>query len=337
MRARRLQSVFCASAAALIACCSAPAAASTTSTFDEVDLAKERAAINQFQTIDQKLQDAGWRLAKGNAAFCENAVPATGLQLQDLASYGKPDIARAALGMTGSFAVQTVASGSPADKAGGFRLNREIVQISGADPNAWEAQDRRDWRRLARAHDWIDSQLMRSPTLSVTFAGGETAVLDSEMVCATRFELAARNSKAVADGKRVVIGANFDGFGYSEDAFAAGVAHELAHNLLRHREWLDRNGRKRRNVRATEREADRLMPWLLANAGYNPEAAATFIEQYQPVSGAVLFFGGSHDRWQDRADSVRAELPVIQQLMETTNAADWSVHFQRQIDPSAGQ
>ncbi|GMN02565.1 hypothetical protein [Erythrobacter sp. MTPC3] len=336
MRKDSLRGRFFAKVAALAICCGAPAAASTNDAYDEVNLAKERAAIAQFQTMDQKLQDAGWRLATGNAAFCENAIPATGLQLQDLASYAKPDIARAALGMTGSFAVQTAASGSPAAASGAFPVNREITQISGVDLNLWEARDRRDWRRLKRAHDWMDSELARTRKLSVTFANGEMVTLDPDMACATRFELAARNSRAVADGQRVVIGAGFDGFDYSLDAFAAGVAHELAHNLLRHREWLDRNGRKRRNVRATEREADRLMPWLLANAGYDPEAAATFMEQYRPVSGAVLFFGGSHDKWQDRADSVRAQLPLIRQLMERENAADWSVHFQRQIDPSEG-
>ena len=66
----------------------------------DVDLTAERAGIEQFQDLDQKLHDVGWRLAHGNAAFCAQTIQSIGLQLQDLASYGGPDIARAALGLS---------------------------------------------------------------------------------------------------------------------------------------------------------------------------------------------------------------------------------------------
>ena len=78
-----------------------------------IDYAAERAAIGRFQDADQRLQDVGWQLARGNVGFCPKVVPSIGLQLQDMASYGAPQIARAALGLTGDFAVQTAARGSP--------------------------------------------------------------------------------------------------------------------------------------------------------------------------------------------------------------------------------
>ena len=60
---------------------------------------------------------------------------------------------------------------------------------------------------------------------------------------------------------------------------AAVLAHEFAHNVLKHRAWHEANGgRKRASVRLTEREADRLSPWLLANAGLDPRGGVEFFK-----------------------------------------------------------
>jgi hypothetical protein len=74
-----------------------------------IDYTAERAAIGRFQDADQRLQDVGWQLARGNVGFCPKVVASIGLQLQDMASYGAPQIARTALGLTQDFAVQTAA------------------------------------------------------------------------------------------------------------------------------------------------------------------------------------------------------------------------------------
>ncbi|MEM6908885.1 MAG: hypothetical protein AAF494_09420 [Pseudomonadota bacterium] len=302
----------------------------------KVDLAAERAAIEQFQRTDQLLQDVGWQLIRGNAPFCPKVIASVGLQLQDLASYGGPEIARAALGLTGDFAVQTAARGSPAALSGAFARNREIALLGKTDPNRWDAGDRLDWRRLTRVHDFIDVALSKERALEFGFRDGTAVSLAPVQVCATRFELMGKGKRAVADGSRVVIGVKFPGFAYEEPVFAGVVAHELAHNLLEHRIWLDRNGRKRRHVRLTEREADRLMPWLLANAGYDPQAAVTFMETWGPKHGGGLLRARTHDGWDERAEFIAAELPLIRQLMEREGKADWSVHFRREIDPDKG-
>ena len=64
----------------------------------KIDYSAERAAIGRYQDADQRLQDVGWTLARGNVAFCPKVVSSIGLQLQDMASYGAPDVARKALG-----------------------------------------------------------------------------------------------------------------------------------------------------------------------------------------------------------------------------------------------
>lgn len=303
----------------------------------DIDLTGERAAIEQFQALDQRLQDVGWRLARSNAEFCRQPIPSIGLQLQDLASYGRPEIAREALGLSGDFAVQTAASGSPAGESGALVANREVNRLERFDPNEWEAGERLYWQRLTRAHDHIDAMLVEHGGIEIGLAGGDAVRLIPLEACATRFELTGSGGRAVADGSRVVIGVKFPGFAMSEDLLAAAIAHELAHNLLEHRAWLDANGRRRSHVRATEREADRLMPWLLANAGYDPAAAVRFFEKYRPSSGSVLFIPGSHARWKDRVKIVEGELPAIRALMETSGKADWATHFSREIDSGNAQ
>ena len=302
-----------------------------------IDYAAERAAIGRFQDADQRLQDVGWRLARGNVGFCPKVVPSVGLQLQDMASYGAPGIARKALGLNGDFAVQTAARGSPAALAGGVTRNREIVSLERLDPNVWPAGKAMDWQRLVWAHDHVEAMLAEHGGIGLRFADGGEVRLQPVEICATRFELMGEGSKAVADGSRVVIGIEFPAYAYpEEDVFAALVAHEFAHNVLEHDAWLDRLGRSRRHVRRAEREADRLIPWLLANAGYDPEAAVTFMTRWGKAHDAGWLKVREHDGWDERAEFIAAELPLIAAAMAREGRADWRAHFTRGIDPQQG-
>jgi hypothetical protein len=302
-----------------------------------VDYAAERAAIARYQDADQRLQDVGWQLARGNAPFCPKVVPSIGLQLQDMASYGAPAIARDALGLAGDFAVQTAARGSPAALSGAFTRNREVVRLERFDPNGWSAGGAMDWQRLARAHDHVEAMLTEHGGIAVGFADGSEARVTPAEVCATRFELMGEGGKAVADGTRVVIGIGFPAFAYAEEpVFAALVAHELAHNVLGHDAWLDRNGRRAKLVRRIEREADRLIPWLLANAGYDPEAGVTFMTRWGSAHDSGLRMRYGHDGWDERAKAIAAEAVLVKALMAREGRADWRSHFRREIDPASG-
>ena len=296
------------------------------------------AAISDLQARDQRLQNVGWRLVQGNASFCDRVTPSIGLQLLDTAGFGGPERVRAALGLSGSFAVQSVARGSPAARSGALKAPREITRIGAQDPNSWPAAERLDWKRLQRAHDRIEAELADNGVVTFAFADGSEIRVEPVATCATRFELLTGSQKALAEGSRVIIGAQFAGFEWPEDEIFAGVvAHELAHNLLRHREWLDRNGRKRRQIRLTEREADRLMPWLLANAGYDPAAAHRFMMRWGKDHDLGLLRARTHDGWDERAEFIAAELPIIARLLESEGKADWKAHFRREIDPAQGR
>jgi predicted Zn-dependent protease len=94
-------------------------------------------------------------------------------------------------------------------------------------------------------------------------------------VCASTFWVDRRAKKdAGADGDQVRVTSGLIDFLTEDDELAAVIAHELAHNQLGHPAQLDglKKGRAKL-VRETEIEADRLAVWLLANAGYDPQAA----------------------------------------------------------------
>ena len=293
-------------------------------------------SIAYYQAYDQRLQDVGWKLIHANAKFCEYTAASIGLQLQDVTTFGKPEIARQALNLSGDFAVATSANGSPADASGALVQNREISHLGGVDLNALSIDKKEKWARLKRVHDLLEKLLSDGSPVSIRFADGEEVHVAPVKVCAARFELAADNDILVGDDERVLIGIKSKVFTYAEDVFAAGLAHELAHTIFRHFGWHKRLGRRLSRVRMTEKEADRLMPWLLINASYDPRAASMFFREYQPSSGSFLFVRGSHPKWRDREEWVEAETTIIEPLMTTEGEADWRNHFVREIDPNLG-
>jgi hypothetical protein len=313
-----------AALAALTLALAAPSSAANDSESEEI-----KAALGAIQAKDQLLHDIGWRLVVGNADFCEQKQLAAGLQLLDLTTFKDPGPIRQALGLDGDFIIQTVAAGSPADKAG-LKPNTQIIALDANALADMPSQGNRDWQRLAQLHDIIDKTLVEAGKVVLTIGGGEAIAISGTPVCATRFELDDSGKRAVADGQRVQVGAMFPAISYPEDEFAAAIAHELAHNVLRHRAWLDSEGRSRKNVRMTEREADRLMPWLLANAGYDPGAALRFMRKWGPRHSGGIFRKRTHEGWDERAEHIAEELEGMRQYWDGEGPADWQRHFMRE-------
>ncbi|WP_198152654.1 PDZ domain-containing protein [Tsuneonella dongtanensis] len=286
----------------------------------------------RLQAEDLRLQSIGWRLATGNAAYCD-ARPAIGLLLQDMANYTEPARMRAAAGIAGDIAVQVVVPGSPAARAG-LDANAEILAIDGRSMADLPPVKAGDWQRLTALHDGIDAALAANGKVRIAWRGAEGRLREETIAgvpaCPSRFELLDSGGRAVADGKRVLIGRKFAGFEYGEDEIAAAIAHEFAHNLLSHKLWLRKVGRKQKNIRTSEREADRMMPWLLANAGYDPQAAVRFFERWGPGNDGWIFRARTHDGWDERAEGVAAEIEGMQSLVQPGGQADWRRHFRRE-------
>ncbi|MEZ5695654.1 MAG: M48 family metallopeptidase [Sphingomonadaceae bacterium] len=309
----------------------APARAESAATLLQTD----RAALSAQQREEARFHALAWRLVTGNAAFCANSAPAIGLVLQDVESFAAPARIRAATGIGGDIFVHVVVPGSPADKAG-LRVGDEILAIGSRPVSDFPSSQQERWRRQVALQDALDAGLAATGTAVLRWRRGSSVAKESRFLgqpaCPSRFELRTDGDEAMAEGSRVVFGREFDGFSYPDDELAAAMAHELAHNLLRHRAWLATQGRRQSAIRLTEREADRLMPWLLANAGFEPEAAIRFMQQWGRKHDGGILRKRTHDGWDERVEAISAEVALVKAELASSGVADWSSRFQRGIE-----
>ncbi|MCH2487396.1 MAG: hypothetical protein MK010_06610, partial [Erythrobacter sp.] len=220
--------------------------------------------------------------------------------------------------------------------AAGLTRNSALVALDESSiAEAYPPSDPR-WERMVTINAAIDDALAKGPT-RFGWAGSDgapgEATITGAPACPSRFEVLDGGKRAVADGSRVIFGRDFAGFAYAEDEFAAAVAHELAHNLLEHRKMFDAVGRSQSLVRLSERDADRMMPWLLHNAGYDPRAAARFMARWGPKYGGGLLRDRSHDGWDERVEFIEAEIATMEAALAETGEADWSQRFVRMAVP----
>lgn len=287
----------------------------------------------ELRAKDERVAAIGYRLATANAQYCDDVVPATGLLLHDVLAYGDADEVRSALGLTSDIGVQAVVPGSPADRAG-LAPDQSIVGVAGVAISAMPVDTKKRWRRLENIRTSMAANLRQTGQLSLSRDGGSGLTLVGVPACRSRFEVGPLGKRAVANGERVVIGDRFPGHKWPDELLAAVMAHELAHNVLGHRAWFDANGRKRKHVRLTEREADRLMPWLLANAGYDPGAATRFMQTWGPAHSGGIFRKRTHDGWDERVEIIAAEVALLESRLASGEDADWKSHFQLEDLPN---
>lgn len=286
----------------------------------------------ELRAKDARVSRIGYELATANAPFCSRLTPATGLLLHDLAAYGDGAALKAALGLSGDVAIQAVVPGSPAAKAG-LGADMALQSVAGLHVVSMPVDSGKRWERLETIRVTMAKVLTADSAISVQPIGGAMLTIEGVPSCASRFEVGPLGKRAVADGDRIVIGDNFPGHAWADELLAGVMAHELAHNVLAHRAWLDAHGRKQKWIRLTEREADRLAPWLLANAGYDPEAAVRFMQTWGPAHSGGILRKRTHDGWDERLEIMQAEVPLVRAQLATTGRADWRTHFRREALP----
>lgn len=295
------------------------------------------AEIAELRAQDERVLNLGYRLVTGNAPYCADATHSAGLLLHDMRAYGDADELRRVFGLSGDIGVQALVPGGPADRAG-VLVDDTVLAIGDMAVADIPMEDDKPWQRTEIIRAEAERLLAETGTLPLTvnrLQGPAAIVIEGTPACRSRFEIG-EGGRAVADGHRVVIGPDFAAIDYADPLLAAVLAHEFAHNLLGHRAWFDANGgRKRKAVRLTEREADRLMPWLLINAGFDPRAAMRFFEEWGPRHGGWIFRARTHDGWDERVEFIEAELPLIERLQQGARTVDWSQHFVREELPGS--
>jgi hypothetical protein len=276
--------------------------------------AEQIAAYRALVQQDLRLAEVSYRLVSANASFCKRRERNPGWVLHDEAQYPDRETARAAFDFRQPLEVSAVVQEGTAARTG-IRPGDGLVALNGKAWQ-WEGGSKQSAMQVEQVQAELTAALSYGNPLHLTLLtadGQRTFRLNPSPVCASRFWVdASPKLDAGADGDGVRITEGLMAFtGHDDGELAAVVAHELSHNLLGHRERLQRAKRGTRKILATEIEADRLSVWLMANAGYDPKAALRFAERYGRRTGLGIFSEGTHLRWRNRIKVMQAEIDLM--------------------------
>jgi len=196
------------------------------------------------------------------------------------------------------------------------------VTAAAAQPVRADAGDEQIWQAHQDRLERIGILLVR--------ANASWCVGSADPRCPQGFILRRSGQAAlVNDDGRVEVAVTLLAEAASDDEAAMMVAHEIAHILLDHDRRIDAAGRNWNTVRLGEREADRLTPWLMANAGYDPAAAPRFMGIWGPRHGGGMTRAPTHDHWRKRQAAMAEEVAEIerQRALLPGGTLDWRRRF----------
>lgn len=279
----------------------------------------ESARLEEFRAGFMRVATTGFRMSTANAALCDRHEPGHGVQVHTLDQY--PPAARAAVSghfsFAGPVAVAAVVRDSPAHRAG-LRADDTLVSFGGVR-FAPQGDGAASSGRLVALWEQVAALPSTAPIRVDLLRDGAALSLTIQPVraCRTRYELAFDPAlEASANGEMVRISSGYyDRF--DVDLVAAVIAHELAHNILRHRErlkavgaefgFLSGFGRNADYFRQAELQADILAVHLLARAGYPSDLASRFRQHPVAKARSGAFRLRSHPHWKDRLKVALAE------------------------------
>ncbi len=280
------------------------------------------ASVEDLRLLDQRVARVGHRLATGAAALCPDQQWLAGFLIHDLSQYSRAGRQQAIqlFGLDHGPAVLALAERGPADQAG-LRVDDVVLTADGVRLPRSPDGAHGTFAPTEQIMDALDSAFADGRAELTIRRAGETRTMQIRGVsgCASRFQVVPSDQfRARADGRYVQLTSAMVEYARGDDELAALLAHELAHNVLRHRarlrqagvergEGADR-GRSARLIRRTELEADRWAVYLMDRAGFDPAAA---VRLWTRQSREDFISDGDHPSWSSRIAAMEAELSSI--------------------------
>lgn len=245
-------------------------------------------SLAALQAQDTRVADVAWRLQTTNAALCPGER-ANGVAVQARSQFAED------VGLGDRPVIAAVAAGSAAAKAG-LRVGDEVLAVGGqATPVVSKGAG---YAPVAATEAMLGGEM-----LGLQIRRGQ--VLQSlsfrpDAGCASVVQIIpGRRINAQADGRYVQINAAMMNFVTNDNELAAVIAHELAHNILKHRA-------KKTPSKQAEYEADRLSIALVARARFDVGAVVPFWTRFEKRTSPGLFSDGTHPGTKKRLAALNA-------------------------------
>jgi beta-barrel assembly-enhancing protease len=267
-------------------------------------------SLRALQALDARVTTIAYHIATRNVARCDRKAALSGIAVHSLGQYtsGSRAAAVATFGLGAEAAVLAVARDSPAEKAG-IRADDRIMSVNGQSM-AEVPSPKASMETVVKTRAALGAAAIR---LTIERNGAQKQIsFANTLGCVSTAEMIPSNSmSAEADGDIVQITSALVEYVQSNDELAFVIAHEMAHNILAHPAKLDKIGRKRANILATEIEADKMALHLMNSARYDIYAAPAFWARFGKLTGFGIFSDGTHLRTKARVQMLRDEIARI--------------------------
>lgn len=269
---------------------------------DQFDTPKLLQELANQESNEERLSRVSYRLSAASASRCAHPEMLTGMTLHDIAAYSHRErkAIEGELHLGKGFGIRLVVPDSVAANAG-LKAGDTIVRVNGKELDTFATSLIRRSASYARTAEFellLDTELRQGPAQLAVIRGGTliTITLHAAHGCGGKPVFYYEGGiNAWADGTYVAVTSKMIDFAQTDEELAFVVAHEMAHNILRHGEKLKGRsmllaslGVGSKKIKGAEIEADILGTKVLASAGYSTKGALALLERSRPMQAMSL-------------------------------------------------
>ena len=258
--------------------------------------------LTSLTDMDNRVARVAQTLSEANAVLCPVVRQSAGWALHAEAQYSRElqPHARARFGLEGDLPGVLAAPPTSAAALAGARTGDLVLAVNGRSLDRGPERRQPVFEGLAANIAVLDRAFAAGATrVTVRRDGAElTITVQPHRTCGYEVQLNPSDElNARADGRRLFISTALASFTRSDDELALILGHELAHHVLRHRDWSDVGGAGREANDATavtgvgdkEMQADRVGLYLAARAGYETRIAQAFWRRFGAYNWRVRY------------------------------------------------